>query len=397
MIRIEGLLGFRGARTRGPHLLVCVAVSPETVGIDATPLQSSHAMRGIGRYVTSVLSAITTEHADWTRVHLRTLLARGALEVPSTADPWRTKRPGFRPQDTAWAFAALADHCAVRVSPPNVWHQTDPATPFGPLPADRTIATLYDLIPLADPLVRARIRPHRWLIHQAYLRLVREARLVIAISHTSATDAVERLGVDPARIRVVYPAVSSFRGLTARPLPDADIVELLFVGVPEPHKRPDLAVRTLAELRRRGQPATLRLVGPQPHRDVARLTRLAADLDVTESVVFTGRVDDVELGRLYRRSILLALSSLEGFGLPPVEAVLSGGRVVATPTPIYRETLADGALFAPAATPGSLADTILAARHERWSPNVRMKLARRYSPRSTGDALLTAYRAALVC
>ncbi len=65
----------------------------------------------------------------------------------------------------------------------------------------RLVVTLYDLIPelfaehyLADPSVRA------W--YRARLGLVRHADRVLAISHTTARDAIEHLGLRPERVVV---------------------------------------------------------------------------------------------------------------------------------------------------------------------------------------------------
>jgi glycosyltransferase involved in cell wall biosynthesis len=233
----------------------------------------------------------------------------------------------------------------------------------------------------------------------AHIRQAQRSRLVIAISRRTAQDAIDRLGIDPSRIRVVYPAVGSLDDRTVptgegAQGPPGGRIELLFVGVPEPHKRPEMALGVLAALRRGGVEATLRFVGPQPSRDVRPLRALADRLEVADHMELLGQIPDAELDRLYRRSVLLAVSSIEGFGLPPVEAILSGGRVAATDTATYREVLGDAVEFASADAIEPLAEAAVRAARSRAPELARAALAARFSAAETARALIDAYEAA---
>jgi glycosyltransferase involved in cell wall biosynthesis len=157
-----------------------------------------------------------------------------------------------------------------------------------------------------------------------------------------------------------------------------------------------LAIQVLADLRARGIQADLTFIGPHPPSDQAALIRVATDLKVLERVRFLGRVSDRELVTLYRTAITLAISTVEGFGLPPVEALLAGGQVVATPSPIYIEVLASAAVYATGHDPGSIADAILAATNASTDVQTQAAhLAERYSPRNAADSLVAVYQAVL--
>jgi glycosyltransferase involved in cell wall biosynthesis len=57
-------------------------------------------------------------------------------------------------------------------------------------------------------------------------------------------------------------------------------------------------------------------------------------------------VSDAELADLYRRAAAFAfLSTYEGFGLTPLEALTAGVPIVVYDTPVAREVYADAALF----------------------------------------------------
>jgi glycosyltransferase involved in cell wall biosynthesis len=98
---------------------------------------------------------------------------------------------------------------------------------------------------------------------------------------------------------------------------DDDEAPLLMVSALVPYKRVELAVRALA-----GRPERLLIVGEGPDR--ARLERLAGP-----NVRFLGRVDDVELDRLYAGCRALLHPAIDDFGMVMVEALAAGKPVVA--------------------------------------------------------------------
>lgn len=358
--------------------------------LDATPLASPHGIRGIGRYVGSVVSAMATEEPEFIASHMHLLLT-SRQEV--TAGRWRavtTIRAGVRPQDVGWAVAAVADRRVARALGRTWWHQTDPTLPWSPVPASRSMATAYDLIPLHEAAVWRRIRPHRRVLYRAYLDALRRARAVVAISETTATDLTWTLGIPGNRIVVVPPAIMAPPSPGRVPM-DHDAPALLFVGVVDPHKRPELALETLAAVRRRRPAATLSFVGPSPARRVDELRRHASALGVGDAVDFLGAIPDDELRALYRGGILLAVSRIEGFGLPPVEAILAGGRAIAVPSPIYREVLADAATYATGDQPAALADAVVEALDKPPSESARTSLAARVAPRQSAARLRAMY------
>ncbi|HEY0443053.1 MAG TPA: glycosyltransferase, partial [Candidatus Limnocylindrales bacterium] len=123
------------------------------------------------------------------------------------------------------------------------------------------------------------------------------------------------------------------------------------------------------------------------------LDRLVGAAGLGSRVRFLGRIDDDRLARLYRESILLATSSLEGFGLPPIEAVVAGGRVVAAPIAAYRESLGTAGVIAAASSAASLSDAVEAASAQPASPRDRDVLLARFGSAAVAGSLATAYRA----
>ena len=260
-----------------------------------------------------------------------------------------------------------------------------------------TVRTAYDLIPLHEssalPTIR---RPHRRLAYELLLRGLQDCRLVLAISQTTADDIERTLGVPRGRIRVVYPALVPPGPSDARSKnePEGGAPDLLFVGVPDPWKQPELAVMTLAECRRRGHDIRLHFCGYQRPADTTSLRALAQQNGVSAHVDFLGRVSRERLIETYKQGVLLAISRHEGFGLPAVEALFAGGRVVAGSAPVFRETLGVAADFAVADDSVALADAYESALG-RSTSGPPPALVERFSPHTTAAALVSAYEEAL--
>jgi glycosyltransferase involved in cell wall biosynthesis len=108
-------------------------------------------------------------------------------------------------------------------------------------------------------------------------------------------------------------------------------------------------------------------------------------------VEFADRVDDGVLADLYASGVLLSLSRREGFGLPPVEALLTGGQAVAVPGAIYDEVLGDAGIRAESDDPGAIARAMLLACDTRPDSQAIERLRARYSPQATSRALRAVY------
>ena len=175
----------------------------------------------------------------------------------------------------------------------------------------------------------------RWAWLEA--AIARRADAVITVSEHSRDELVAA-GVPAGRVHVVREGIA-----TPPPTggwPDAwpgDGLRLLQLGRLEPRKRPDLAIGTLAALRRDGVEASLVLAGEGSQEQLA--ARAAG-----QPVRFTGRVTEVDKWRLYDSAdVVLFGSTLEGFGLVVAEAQSRGVPVVAAAGTATAEALDPGA------------------------------------------------------
>lgn len=90
-----------------------------------------------------------------------------------------------------------------------------------------------------------------------------------------------------------------------------------------------------------------------------------AGLQPPSGTIFTGAVEDEVLRGLYEHALCLALPSrTEGFGLPPVEAMLLGCPAVVAPAGAVPEICRDAALYADIDQPGEWVSAILRLKND---------------------------------
>ena len=226
----------------------------------------------------------------------------------------------------------------------------------------------------------------RWARLEA--AIARRAEAVVTVSEHSRRELVVA-GVPAARVHFVPEGI-------ATPAPTAGWpdawpgggLRLLHLGRLEARKRPELAIATLAALRRSGIDASLVLAGDGPQ---AELAARAAGLPVR----VTGRVSETDKWRLYDSAdVLLFGSTLEGFGLVVAEAQSRGVPVVAAAGTATAEALADGRTgLVVAPTPDAFAAAVndVAARRAEMGAAAR-EFARRFDWDACAAAVADIYR-----
>ena len=161
---------------------------------------------------------------------------------------------------------------------------------------------------------------------------VRRSRIVITISEHAARGLVERLGLEPERVRAIPLGLDHER---FRPGDEQRESFLLYPALPWPHKNHARLFEAFAAVRAR--------------RPALRLVLTGWDKPAPDGVEARGRVPADELVRLYRRAAALVFPSLyEGFGQPPLEAMACGCPVACSNAAALPEVVGDAArLFDP--------------------------------------------------
>ncbi|MEY9875502.1 glycosyltransferase involved in cell wall biosynthesis [Streptacidiphilus sp. MAP12-33] len=176
----------------------------------------------------------------------------------------------------------------------------------------------------------------------------------------------ERGGCDPARIRTVYNGVDLRQFPLAGPEPEE--LTLSWAGRIDPIKDLETLLRAFALIRAELPQVRLRLFGGVPaggEEYRARLDALAAELGVTDAVLFEGRIDAVK--DAYAAGSVVLLSSIsEGFPFSLIEAMACGRATVSTDVGGVREAVGDTGLVVPPREPEALAAATLALLRDPW-------------------------------
>jgi glycogen(starch) synthase len=141
---------------------------------------------------------------------------------------------------------------------------------------------------------------------------------------------------------------------------------VVFAGRLEYEKGVQVLLRTVPRLRRRVPGVRVVIAGTGTYE--AELRALAVKLRLGRAVRFAGRLDDDDLGQLYRSAAAVAVPSIyEPFGLVALEAAACGAPLVVSETGGLAE-FADGgrtALTVPPDDVAALADGLTSVLHDR--------------------------------
>ena len=240
----------------------------------------------------------------------------------------------------------------------------------------RLTATLYDMTCRLMPELHT--AANRKAEESLEKNVLRRAAGLIAISENTRQDAVRLLGLDPARITVIYPGVPEVF-FNARPA-EAAKPYVLFVGTIEPRKNIDTLLDAWENFAPRSE-FDLVIAGPAGWASEKTLARLAAK---PEGVRYLGYVTEAALPGLTAGATAFVYPSLyEGFGFPVAQAMAAGVPVITSNTSCLPEIAGEAALLV---DPRSLAEIQAALERLLDSPALQEQL------RAAGLARAQQYR-----
>jgi glycosyltransferase involved in cell wall biosynthesis len=215
--------------------------------------------------------------------------------------------------------------------------------PVGGLYAGQACATLG--IPLL--LHVHEVLPARPLYALAARLVLRRCAAVVCVSGASAA-LMRRLGVPPARLRVIHNGVDP---AFLRPVAPAEALRrrgphVGLFGVLEPRKGQDHFIAAAARLARSHPEAQFWIVGGQSFAEhagyAARLRAMAAAAGLADRVHFTGHRSDVAAWMAGMDVVVLASVAAESLPTVLIEAAALGRALVATDVGSVREIVTDG-------------------------------------------------------
>jgi glycosyltransferase involved in cell wall biosynthesis len=230
----------------------------------------------------------------------------------------------------------------------HVPHYNAPLLHRGPM-----LVSILDLIHITDPVYSRSVRS--WVYARPMLNLVaRKAEHIVTLSEYSKAQIVERLGVRAEKVTAIHCGVNGkFRCVDPKEAHAAvsealGIQEqyILFVGSLKPHKNISTLLQAFMLLRQHHDIRQRLLIVGDDARWKSVLVEECSRLGILENTTFVPFVSQELLPKVYAGADLLVMpSTIEGFGLPVLEAMASGTPVVCSRAASLPEVAGDAALY----------------------------------------------------
>jgi len=314
-------------------------------------------LSGIGRCYENVLHALL-EAPDVSRVC--TIVPRGRSDDFTRAFPDGKLEAKFAdfPHLSFGDFCRKAGMIGEFSPPPDILFFPNINVPFSL--RGKIVSTVNDLTPISRYSDYSRIQQagFRYFVRRA----LRVSERIVCISEFGRRQVMDAFDVPESRLAIIHPWVPEM--FTGGEMGAGRPVEgeyLLFVGNRYGYKNLEglLAAFRLLLPEFPGLKAVVVGVQKGTRGDAERLM---ADPSLRGKVVEFPRATDDELKALYARAKVFVFPSfMEGFGLPPLEALAFGIPVVCADIPVIREVCGDAVRYADPSDPASIAGQVRCA------------------------------------
>jgi len=230
-----------------------------------------------------------------------------------------------------------------------------------------TVITIHDLTILHFNTGKATLLPQP--IYQLkrlgyWLELwigLRKAKRVIVVSEATKREIMDHFHISPEKIVVTYEGVDEkLSAENKKQTIEHRLIKspyFLYVGNAYPHKNLETLLEAWKLFIAGNSVSGYKLVlAGNDDFFYRRLSQKARDLELVGTVKFFGAADDATLVNLYRHAAAFVFPSLmEGFGLPALEALSVGCRVLVSDIPVFHEILGSFVTYFDPRSPGSIA------------------------------------------
>jgi glycosyltransferase involved in cell wall biosynthesis len=227
----------------------------------------------------------------------------------------------------------------------------------------------------------------------------RKSKGIITPTEFVKDDVAKFTHTNSRKITVTLEAVDAFDE-SAEPVPGFEDREfIMFNGRPLPHKNLRRLIEAFAILHEKHPDLYLMIAGKKD-RSHRSYTRLAKELGVRDHVILTDFIPDGQLKWAMQNTLAYVYPSLsEGFGLPPLEAMLNGAPVAASNATCIPEVCGEAAHYF---DPEDVEDMAKKINDVLTKPELRKQLiakgknqVKKYSWRRMAEQTLEVYKQAL--
>lgn len=255
------------------------------------------------------------------------------------------------------------------------------------------IVTAHDIIPLLQLKSVFRVPPPgiiaRFIIRQS-IKGLRKADTVIAVSENTKKDIVNYGNLNTDRIRVILSSVPHSIALPKNQMPlpawkerrETSDAYILHVGNDGFYKNRKGVVRIFQKVRKKVD-VRLIMVGPKPSTE---LLGIIDDFELAGNIDFIENPNDNELAKLYADACLFLFPSIyEGFGWPPLEAMVLQCPVVCSDRASLPEVVGEAALMADPEDETLMAELCLSILNDKILANELIKIGLKQAEKFSAD------------
>jgi glycosyltransferase involved in cell wall biosynthesis len=312
------------------------------IALDIVPAQHS-VDSGYGRYMYALTSALIKEKSEH---QFLVILGKNGNEklIPRASNVEIAHcKAANQNVNQQWHAASIA-----RKWKADLLHNM--GAPASMLWNGKLILTIHDIASVRFP----KLFPKRWSLFQkyAYIYLKKKNPMVVTVSEFSKREIAEHYHYSAERIRVVHP----IPGLQPRSVSSEEIFAVrikyklpekyfLYLGVIEPRKNLIRLVQAFEEYCASTQTETSLVIAGKIGWHARELQEAIAQSPVKQRIVLPGYIDDTDLAAMLASAHAFVYPSLyEGFGYPPLEALMVNTPVLTSNCASLPEAVGDAGL-----------------------------------------------------
>jgi len=184
---------------------------------------------------------------------------------------------------------------------------------------------------------------------------LRRADKIIAVSEFTRNEIIKFYKIAPEKVAVAYNAVGdNFVNADLSPekleevrrkynLPEKFI---LYLGTMQPRKNLPVLIGAFGKIRQQFSSVKLVLAGRKGHNYDKKIDETIKENSLENEIIFPGFIDEKDKPVVYKLAEIFCFPSLyEGFGIPVLEAMISGVPIIASDIPPHKEIARESVLY----------------------------------------------------